>query len=128
MQDEDDFDYTGSEWQRAQMRRAIEPTEEEAGLNRIPRQEKCNPESWLNGNKREGDRVGMACAGCGWYPATCAVVLSGEGLLPEPDWPFDYKTCPLCALREERDALKYSSRDPLTERAERLAAARKGKK
>lgn len=67
-------------------------------------------ESWLNGWKRHGDWVGYGggihCAGCGSLEGMATVIVTLEPNAPEPAWPFDRETCPLCKLeRPARDVL-----------------------
>ena len=75
-------------------------------------------ESWRNGWPLQGDSIGLHphCAGCGKsLGLACIALEAGVEYPPEPQWPFEEATCPLCLLRNrlyERDGKP----DRLTER------------
>jgi hypothetical protein len=82
-------------------------------------------ETWHEGWYRTGDQIVNCCAGCGVTLGMACIAATSEDAAPEPQWPFDEETCPLCLLRNrlyERDGPP----DRLTERMLALRARKAG--
>lgn len=87
-------------------------------------------EDWLNGLKREGDRVmvfpTIRCVGCGNALGVVCYIPGDEACAPKPDFPFDEATCPLCEMRKKLATMPPEPKDRLLERMNTLRAQKQG--
>lgn len=86
-------------------------------------------EDWHKGYEIVGATMNCGhsfCAGCGKLLGMACLALTGEEWPPEPRWPFNEETCPVCYLRDKLMEHERGPVDKLTQRMLAMQAA-KGK-